>query len=70
MNLKWLPVMENDSTGVPLVSVDVGTYQEALEQALADGIVTQEEEARLESFKKDMLSRVHFKSRDKMTWDR
>lgn len=60
MNLKWLPVMENDSTGVPLVSVDVGTYQEALEQALADGIVTQEEEARLESFKKDMPSRVHF----------
>lgn len=45
---------------VPLVSVDVGTYQEALEQALADGIVTQEEEAGLESFKEDMPSRVHF----------
>lgn len=48
---------------IDMVSVDVGTYQEALEQALADGIVTEEEEAQLESFKKDMLSRVHFIAR-------
>ncbi len=48
---------------IDTVSVDVGAYQEALEQALADGIVTEEEEAQLESFKQDMLRRVHFIAR-------
>jgi len=48
---------------IDTVSVDIGAYQEALEQALADGVVTKEEEAQLESFKQDMLRRVHFIAR-------
>ena len=44
--------------------MDVGTYEEALEHALADGILTEEEEAQLESLKNDMLRNAHYVARE------
>ena len=48
----------DEHTLIDAVSVDLDTYQEALDDALEDGVLSREEEQQLEAIKSDMLSKV------------
>lgn len=47
-----------EHTLIEAVSVDLGTYQEALDSALEDGVLSREEGQKLEAIKGDTLSKV------------
>lgn len=51
-------ITADEHTLIDVVSVDLDTYQEALDDALADGVLSREEEHQLEALKGEMLSKV------------